>query len=44
MFRKALDMGISLHRGPVGEPGKDALARTFERKGSLSWTQRTLRI
>jgi hypothetical protein len=33
MLRKALDMGISLHRGPVGEPGGDSLAATFERKG-----------
>jgi len=33
MLRKALDKGISLHRGPVGEPGWDSLARTFERKG-----------
>ena len=33
MLRKALDMGISLHRGPVGEPGGDSLAGTFERKG-----------
>jgi len=33
MLRKALDMGISLHRGPNGEPGGDLLAKTFERKG-----------
>jgi hypothetical protein len=33
MLRKALDMGISLHRGPTGEPGGDSLARTLERKG-----------
>jgi hypothetical protein len=33
MLRKALDMGISLHRGPVGEPGGNLLASTFERKG-----------
>jgi hypothetical protein len=32
MFRKVLDMGISYHRGPVGKPGGDSLARTFERK------------
>jgi len=32
MLRKALDTGISLHRGPVGEPGGDSLAGTFERK------------
>jgi hypothetical protein len=29
---EALDMGISLHRGPNGEPGGDLLAGT-ERKG-----------
>ena len=33
MLRKALDTGISLHRGPVGEPGWDSLARTLEIKG-----------
>jgi len=33
MLRKALDVEISLHRGPIGEPGGDSLARTFERKG-----------
>jgi hypothetical protein len=33
MLRKALDMGISLRRGPVGEPGGDSLAGAFERKG-----------
>jgi len=33
MLRKALDMGISLHKGPVGEPGGGSLAGTFERKG-----------
>jgi len=33
MLRKALDMGISLHRGPIGKPGGDLLAETFERKG-----------
>jgi hypothetical protein len=32
MFRKALDTGISLHRGLVGEPRGDSLAGTFERK------------
>jgi hypothetical protein len=47
MLRKALDTGISLHSGPIGEPGGDLLARTFERdsiSGFLSWTQRTLRF
>ena len=33
MLRKALYTGISLHRGPIGEPGGDSLAGTFERKG-----------
>jgi len=32
-LRKALDTGISLHRGRVGKPGGDSLAGTFERKG-----------
>jgi hypothetical protein len=32
-LRKALDTGISLHRGPVGELGGNSLAGTFERKG-----------
>ena len=32
MLRKAPDTGISLHRGPIGEPGGDSLAGTFERK------------
>ena len=33
MLRKALDRGISLHRGPIEEPDGDSLAGTFERKG-----------
>jgi len=33
MLRKVLDTGISLHRGPTGETGRDSLAGTFERKG-----------
>jgi hypothetical protein len=33
LLGRALDTGISLHRGPVGEPGGDSLAGTFERKG-----------
>jgi len=32
MLRKALDTGISLHRGPTREPGGDSLARTFEKR------------
>jgi len=30
---EVLDTGISLHKGPVGEPGGDSLARTLERRG-----------
>jgi hypothetical protein len=37
MLRKALDTGISLHRGPVGEPGGDSLVGTFARKGQHVW-------
>ena len=37
MLRKALDMGIPLHRGPIGETGGDSLAGTFERKGQYIW-------
>ena len=33
MLRKALDTGISLNTGPVGETGEDSLAVTFKRKG-----------
>jgi hypothetical protein len=33
VLRKALDTGVSLHRGPVGESRGDSLAGTFERKG-----------
>jgi hypothetical protein len=33
MLGKALDMGLSLHRGPIGEPGGNLLAGTFKRKG-----------
>jgi len=33
MSRKVLDTGISLHRGPVGEPEGYSLARTLERRG-----------
>jgi hypothetical protein len=40
---------VSLHRGPVGEPGVDSLAETFWREKDsisefLSWTRRTLRF
>jgi hypothetical protein len=37
MLRKALDTGISLHRGPNGGPGEDSLFGTFERKGYYIW-------
>ena len=30
--KKGSGYGISLHRGPVGEPGGDSLAETFGRK------------
>ena len=36
-LRKTLDTGVSFHRGPIGEPGGDSLARTFERKGWYIW-------
>jgi hypothetical protein len=32
MSRTALDTDISLLTGPIGEPGGDSLAETFERK------------
>jgi hypothetical protein len=34
---KALETGISLHRGPAGEPGRESFTRDFERwmKGAL---------
>jgi hypothetical protein len=48
ILRKALDTGISLHRGPIGEPEGDSLAGLLSEKdsisGFLSWTQRTLRF
>ena len=31
MLRKALDAGISLHRGLIDDPGGDSLAGNFER-------------
>ena len=37
VLRKALDTGISLHRGPIREPGGDSLTGTFERKGLYIW-------
>ena len=32
MLRKAVDMGISFHMGPIGKPGGDSLAGAFEKK------------
>jgi len=32
-LRKALDTDISLHKGPIGEPGGNSLVGTFDRKG-----------
>ena len=37
VLRKALDTGISLRGYPIGEPGGDFLAGTFERKGYNIW-------
>ena len=46
--RKALDKGISLHRGPVGELEGIRLPRLLREKdsisGFLSWTKRTLKF
>ena len=50
VLRKALDMGISLHRGPAGEPGGGSFAGIFEGKEKVYLgyfffgTQRTLRF
>jgi len=30
--KKALEMGIALHRGPTGKPGGGSLTRDFERQ------------
>jgi hypothetical protein len=30
-------MGLPLHRGPVGEPGRGSFARTFEREEKYIW-------
>ena len=29
-IEKALETGISLHRGPAGEPGRGLISRDFE--------------
>jgi len=48
MLRKALDMGIFLHRGPLGNlEGIRLLGLLTEKdsiSGFLSWTQRTSRF
>jgi len=48
MLRKALDMGISLHRGPIGALEEIRLLGLLREKdsisGFLSWTQRTIRF
>jgi len=31
ILRKVLDTGISLHRGPIEDPGGDSLSGNFER-------------
>jgi hypothetical protein len=45
---QALQAGISLCRGPVGEPGGNSLAGAFFKRESISgfifWTQRTYRF
>jgi hypothetical protein len=45
-MKSALEMGISLHRGPVGDLEEVRLPGLFAKKrriisGFLSWTQRT---
>jgi hypothetical protein len=34
-MQNALKTGLPLHRGPVGEPGGDSFAWTFERKDNI---------
>ena len=36
-MQNVLYTGISLHRGPVGEPGGGSFARTFERTEKYIW-------
>jgi hypothetical protein len=36
-MQTALQTGLSLHRGPVGEPGGGSFAGTFERKEKYIW-------
>jgi hypothetical protein len=48
MLRKALDTGMSLHRGPLGNLEGIGLLGLLREKDSISafltWTQRTLRF
>jgi hypothetical protein len=32
-----MGLSLSLHRGPVGEPGGGSFVRTFERKEKYNW-------
>jgi len=36
-MQNVLWVGLSLHRGPVGEPGGCSFAGTFERKEKYIW-------
>jgi hypothetical protein len=36
-MQNALQVGFSLHRGPVGEPGGGSFAGTFERQEKYIW-------
>jgi len=36
-MQNALQMGLPLHRGSVGEPGGGSFAGTFERKQKYIW-------
>ena len=36
-MQNALEMGLPIHRGPVGEPGGGLFAETFERKLKYIW-------
>jgi hypothetical protein len=36
-MHNALYMGVSLHKGPVGEPGGGSFAGTFQRKEKYIW-------
>ena len=36
-MQTALSAGLSLHRGPVGEPGGGSIAGNFERKEKYIW-------